>query len=377
MGNNPVNGIDPDGGFFISQADGGKSWPGYWEMTDRKMPVVIHEGSSISNNSWSMYNRLLHTARKLLPYTKHNNESLVHSVAMKIRHLKGQSPLEVAIDGNLKREAMAEYSDPVDEQDVYLMKQESDKIKKDLSDGNITQDEADHAMDALAHKSRTAGLGNAVNGMIINYENEKEWNDYAASNAKANGRSEYLYVTWYKEGSNLVRGAKILKRQARTYFNSYSSFNQRAIQQVNQSDGGGVNFYDAASLGIGVTQGTKQAVHSLSAIANKGSNSVRTIKNLVKVSKLAGRLGVAGVAVSGVETFNKLSDGSANTSTFVDFGANVALVSAGSVVAFTLGAGAAVVAAPVIIGIGITYGVARIGWGDDMDAYIDGEFGYK
>ena len=26
MGNNPVNGIDPDGGFFISQADGGKSW---------------------------------------------------------------------------------------------------------------------------------------------------------------------------------------------------------------------------------------------------------------------------------------------------------------------------------------------------------------
>ena len=40
MWNNPVNGIDPDGGFFISQADGGKSWPGYYELTGRAMVSV-------------------------------------------------------------------------------------------------------------------------------------------------------------------------------------------------------------------------------------------------------------------------------------------------------------------------------------------------
>lgn len=83
------------------------------------------------------------------------------------------------------------------------------------------------------------------------------------------------------------------------------------------------------------------------------------------ISKTGKILGVAGtVATYGVAGY-QVATGKDNTSTWVDVGVTSGVVVVG------------IISAPVAIGAGIIYGGARLFWGNDIDGWINDNWGYR
>lgn len=92
-------------------------------------------------------------------------------------------------------------------------------------------------------------------------------------------------------------------------------------------------------------------------------NSLRTISTFSRVA------GVGGIAASWGIAFNDLANDRDNTSSWVNAGVNTAII------------GAAILGGPITVGIaagfGIAYGVSYLIYGDEMDGFINDNFGYR
>ena len=110
---------------------------------------------------------------------------------------------------------------------------------------------------------------------------------------------------------------------------------------------------------------------SISAGASEAARSGKYLTNAVKYAKVGGNvLGGVGFAVTTYSVGAKIYYGTDNTSDYVDFAASGALLGAGFLVSNPIGWG-------ILIDAGVTYGVYRIAAGDEADAWINENFGFR
>jgi RHS repeat-associated protein len=115
--------------------------------------------------------------------------------------------------------------------------------------------------------------------------------------------------------------------------------------------------------GAFITQ-TKNAVN----LNNKGTY-LKTVKGINWLKNTGRVLGGAGVALSVYSLYDESQNGTLNTSDWIDAGVTAGLF-VGGFIAGTVGA-------PILLGIGVAYGVTRLVAGDEIDEWIDDNIGYR
>lgn len=110
---------------------------------------------------------------------------------------------------------------------------------------------------------------------------------------------------------------------------------------------------------------------SITAGASEAARSGKYLANAVKYTKVGGNIiGGVGFGVTAYNVGAKYVNGTDNTSDYVDLAASGALLGAGFLVSNPVGWG-------ILIGAGVTYGIYRIAAGDEADAWINENFGFR
>ncbi len=193
----------------------------------------------------------------------------------------------------------------------------------------------------------------------------------AQGNAMSQGTGEFWtiqYQTWVFGGqAQAAPGPRL------DWSWLYDPRVEQAFDFADQTDdkllflGGAIYETQAASLGspaarLSLARGLGRLSGDAPALFNQGLKRMQPV-----LSKVGAGLGYAGAVITFANTFYKAATGTANTSTWVDAGVTGGLL----LLSFTP-------AAPlVVLGLGVAYGAARFGWGDQIDAYIDRKIGYR
>ena len=110
---------------------------------------------------------------------------------------------------------------------------------------------------------------------------------------------------------------------------------------------------------------------SVSAGVSEAARSGKYLANVVKYTKVGGNvLGGVGFGVTAYNVYAKNANGVDNTADYVDLAASGALLGVGFLVSNPVGWG-------ILIGAGVTYGIYRIAAGDEADAWINENFGFR
>ncbi|WP_430934556.1 RHS repeat-associated core domain-containing protein [Saccharicrinis sp. 156] len=201
-------------------------------------------------------------------------------------------------------------------------------------------------------------------------------------------RRENVQVLDYtlKNGELYLKGTKFFNIYVPSKLTALNPNNANRIAELfgkynAQADGGDFGWDDAwqyTKTGASVVRGgaafakvieteyVRQAVFNSSLAGKTVSTVPNALGKISAVSKVAGGFGIA--ASWGIAGYH-VANGTDNTSTWVNAGAN------------TLILGAAILGGPITVGIaagaGIVYGVSYLIYGDEMDSFIDNNFGYR
>ena len=249
------------------------------------------------------------------------------------------------------------------------------------SKGNLDTDAAAQAMDVLVHQGHVNGLGAAMTGMIINFNDQMEWQNFYES--KAEIREMLKEEQWvsnitgnhtngWVENSSIEITPK--KGNQKTFIKpkpEISPIPKQAIEQANTSDGGSwgtalsvfglVNYAKTEIIDYAVRSSFKSA-QTVKEFGNLRATQKawryanvlgKTGSKYLKYAKGVGVVGAAvGTAYSGYSAYDDYSSSrEVNPWDVADFG--VGVVGLGSTGLVTLG----LISNPVGWGIGVGVGI--------------------